>query len=311
MPLFRVSYPNEWVVQVAFMQSMRGLTRWLAPSWIANAEILAFRDLVNEDLAHQPYPEGYVVSTRWQEISNLVLQSTAPMNGKEIALYGMTQFDVGFHPANVDYLRGSRSRYVAMYPELSLVGESKMVPAKAVANCGTVLFSHSLEQAFSYYHYVVKGIGVARLPHVVEIGGGYGRFVRVLRLAGRARRFTLVDLPQSLIFAFAFLRLHFPRAVMKIVESRADIYPAMERDYDFVFCPVQFAEALTPGSVDLLINTYSLGEMPQGCVNHLMDLIHAKLKPAYFYSFNSMFTNKNLHFDIGYLDEGNEAVLKS
>jgi hypothetical protein len=143
----------------------------------------------------------------------------------------------------------------------------------------------------------------------MEIGSGYGRFIRVLWMAGRAQRVTLVDLPQSLIFAFAFLRLHFPDASMKIVKSRQDIYRAMERDHDFVFCPVQFAEDLRPASVDLLINTYSLGEMPQGSVNHLMRLINANLTPAYFFSLNSMFTNKNLHFDIGYLGEGNEVVL--
>jgi putative sugar O-methyltransferase len=282
----------------------------VAPSPAANAEILAFRDLVRDRLAHEPYPNGYVVSTRWQQIIDRAMESIVAMDPRQIALFGMSaHFDVGLPPADVEYLRSSRARYDAMHPELAAIGESKLAPAEAVTDCGAVSFSHTLDQAFSYYHYIVEGIGAAPVPHVVDIGSGYGRFVRVLRLAGRAQRFTLVDLPQSLLFAFAFLRLHFPGAAMKIVKSRADVYPAMERDYDFVFCPVQFIDVLAPAAVDLLVNTYSFGEMQQECVNHFMGCIHANLKPRYFYSLNSMFTNKNLHFDIGYLGEGNEIVL--
>ena len=281
----------------------------LAPSPVSNAEIIAFRDLISGRLAHEPYPNGYVVSTRWQQIIDSAMESVAAMDGRQIALFGMNMFDVGLPPAMVDYLRSSRAKYDAKYPELASIGETDLAPAEAVADCVAVSFSHTLEQAFTYYHSIAEGIGAAPVPHVVEIGSGYGRFVRVLRLAGRAQRFTLIDLPQSLLFAFAFLRLYLPDTAMKIIAARADIYPGMERDFDFVLCPVQFADALAPASVDLLINTYSLGEMPQGCVNHLMRTIHDKLKPRYFYSLNSMFTNKNLHFDVGYLGEGNEIVL--
>jgi putative sugar O-methyltransferase len=291
------------------MRSMRGLAQWLAPSRVANAEIFAFRDLIRDRLAHEPYPSGYVVSARWQQIIDNAMDSVAAMDVRRITLFGMTMFDVGLPQANVQHLRASRAKYDTMHPELASIGESNLTPAEAVADCGAVTFSHTLDQAFSYYHYIVEGIGVALVPHVLEIGSGYGRFVRVLRLAGRAQRFTLVDLPQSLLFAFAFLRQQFPQAAMKIVKSRADIYPAMEQDFDFVFCPVQFVDTLVPANVDLLVNTYSLGEMPQGCVDHLMGCIHANLQPRYFYSLNSIFTNKNLHFDIGYLGEGNEIVL--
>lgn len=294
------------------MRSVRRLVRWLASSLMAkraNDKILKFRDAVRDDLVHQPYPRSYLISARWQEIIDLAMRTIAPMNGQQIAMYGMTQFDVGPVPAQINYLRSARSKYLVMHPELGSVGESNLMPEAAVADCGTVLFSHSLEQAFSYYHNLVEGIGAAVVPHVVEIGSGYGRLIRVLQMAGRAKRFTLVDLPQSLIFAFAFLQLNFPNAAMKVIKSRQDIYPLMELDHDFVFCPVQFADDLKPASVDLLINTYSLGEMPQGSVDHLMRVIHTILKPTHFFSLNSMFTNKNLHFDIGYLGEGNEVVL--
>lgn len=294
---------------MTFMRSMRGLTQWLAPSRGANAEIFAFRDLIRDRLAHEPYPRGYVVSARWQQIIDNAMESVAAMKVRQIVLFGMTMFDVGLPPANVQHLRASRGKYDAIHPELASIGESDLTPAEAVADCGTVTYSHTLDQAFSYYHYIVAGLGGTIVPHVLEIGSGYGRFVRVLRLAGRAQRFTLVDLPQSLLFAFAFLRLQFPKARMKIIESPADVYPAMERDFDFVFCPVQFVDALAPANVDLLVNTYSFGEMPQGCVDHLMGCIHATLRPQYFYSLNSIFTNKNRHFDIGYLGEGNEIVL--
>jgi len=273
---------------------------------------LEFRDLVLDDLQKLPYPPGYVVSTRWAEIIDHAMRAVAEAKDpSEIALFGMHLFDVGLLPADVNWLRGSRARYNQWHSELSAISESALAPPNSIVGIDGVTFSHSLEQAFSYYRGLVAGIGNDHPDVVIEIGSGYGRFVRVLRLAGRSRHFILVDLPGSLLFAFAYLRLHFPDAKMHLVRSPADAYPDMATDFDFIFCPVQYLHHLRPRNVDLLVNTYSLGEMQQGCVDHIMKCIHANLKPRYFYSFNVIFTNKNLHFDTsGNTGEGCDIVLK-
>ena len=285
------------------------------PKETANtAAVLGFRDLVRERLAREPYPPGYVVSTRWQHMIDRALDDVASMDAKQIALRGLASgdFDVGLPPADVKHVQNMRAKHVAAHPELANISESSLAPPGSTATCeGGITFSHGLEQMFDFYDHIVSGIGSQHMPYVVEIGSGSGRLARVLRLAGRGQHFTLIDLPQSLVFSFAFLRLHFPDERLKVIGSRADIYPGMERDFDFVFCPVQFLDALRPETVDLVVNTYSLGEMQQGCVDHLMRFIHSTLRPRYFFSLNSIFIDKNLHFaESGRTGEGNEIVLK-
>ncbi len=275
-------------------------------------EVLMFRDRLDE-LRSLPYPPGYVVSSRWVKFANRFVEFCGLKNdARTIAYFGMSDagFDVGLPKANVAWLPGSRARYIERHPELTTVGESPLVPSDRVVECDGVAFSHSLEQAFSYYSALTDAIGDEAMDVVVEIGGGYGRFVRLLKLSGRSRRFILVDLPESLLFAFAFLRLHFPEARMRVLRSAADCAHDISGDYDFTFCPVQLLHHLRPAKIDLVVDSYSLGEMQQGCVDHIMMQIDAHLRPRFFYSFNAMFINKDIHYAAGgNIGEGSVAVL--
>src|SRR5262249_31701192 len=80
------------------------------------------------------------------------------------------------------------------------------------------------------------------------------------------------------------------------------------RQHQFVFCPIQdFARLAVP--TDLFINTYSLAEMNQACVNHVISCVEA-LKPRYLFSLNMIFTDKGAHEDAGGNDgEANETCL--
>jgi putative sugar O-methyltransferase len=278
------------------------------------SSVLAFRDLVQKSLGDEPYPAGYVVSTRWKEImrhgSQLIEKLDYP---GDIAVVGMREFfGVGLVPVkDFDELLNHRLQHDEWHPELRGIGESPLVAPPAVLTHKGITYSHQLSQFFSFYHELVAGIGNAELNTVIEIGSGSGCFVRVLKLAGRGKRFILVDLPESLIFAFAFLRMHFPEAKMHIVKSADDVTPGMETEFDFLFCPAQFLHRLRPQSVDLLVNTYSLGEMQQGCIDHIMNCIHTTLRPRFFWSYNAIFFNKNAHFaESSNTGEGSEVVLK-
>jgi len=175
-----------------------------------------------------------------------------------------------------------------------------------------VSYSGKTEQGFLFYHEIF-----AALPEneptevVVEIGSGFGRLARIMRLAGRTKCFVLADLPESLLFAYAFLKVNLPDARTHVIKSPADIAPQMASEYDFIFCPIQLLAELRLDTVDLVINTYSLSEMTQGCTDHLMHCIHDVLRPRFLFSLNYMFTDKSIHFDTGGLDgEANEIVLK-
>lgn len=280
-----------------------------------NKDVVDFVALVRDDLSRRSYPPGYIISTRWREITQRGIRVAGHvMNAQHVAVLGMARwsFDAGMPILQqVDSLKKSREKYIGLYPELLSVGESPLaLPETTVAFDG-VAYSPNLEQTFGYYHEICAGVGAgAKLGVVAEIGSGYGRLARVLHLTGKAKCLILIDLPESLATCYAFLRVHFPEARVRVIKSEADVDATMTQHYEFIFCPVQQLDSLRLDDVDLLINTYSFGEMQQGAVDYLLGCAHSKLRPKVFFSLNTIFTDKNIHFaESGHLGEGNEIVL--
>ena len=275
-----------------------------------------FVALVRDDLSQRPFPPGYVVSTRWRLILEGAVRSAAQLDdARHVAVQAMARvvFDMGMpilSAAQARELRESRSRYDAQHPELRAIGESALALPGTVADVGPG-FSYNIEQSFGYYHDIVSGIGLENISGVaIEVGSGFGRTPRILHLLRRFRCIVLVDLPGSLTFAFAYLRVNFPDARFHMILSPADVSEGLTERYDFIFCPVNYLESLRLGEVQLVINTYSLGEMQQCCIDHILRCISVNIKPRFFYSLNIIFEDKNLHYDAsGGTGEGSEIVL--
>lgn len=229
-------------------------------------------------------------------------------SAKGIALVGMNGgFDLV--PENVTkdraaMLCASRAQFVERNPELSAIGETQIANRRSIARADGVAFSAQMEQAFQYYEDIKVGVGdVSTIKTIVEVGSGYGRLARILHLLDNSRCYVLVDLPESLLFAYAFLRVNFPKAKIVLFDGW------IPEEYDFLLCPIQRLHALRLRP-DLLINTYSFAEMTQGCVDYVIDLIETNLRPRFFYSLNMIFSDKSIHFDTGGLDgEANETCL--
>jgi hypothetical protein len=163
-------------------------------------------------------------------------------------------------------------------------------------------FDHSDGEAFGYHSKISKAIGDNRLNYVLETGTGFGNTARVFHRRGTTC-YILVDLPENLIYSYAFLNMHFPDSKIGIVYDNNYVF----RNRDFIFCPIQRFYNLNIPKLDLYLNTYSLGEMPQASIDHVLEQVH-RLKPKYLYSENIMFANKRLHEDAGREDAG-EIVL--
>ena len=255
--------------------------------------------------AKLPYPRGYAISKRWREtLANATRQARLLRNGADVAKLGMTLFDL---PPDVvdakraEFFRARRDGFVSRHPELAKIGESNLADPASVAVINGVPFSAKMDQVFTYYEDIKAGVGDAHLKTIVEVGAGYGRLARAMHLLG-TKRFVLVDLPEALAFSYAFLRLSFPQARLKLASDGEDA--------DFIFCPIQEFGRLDLGPVDLVVNTYSLAEMPQTSVNFIVDCIERVIQPLFFYSLNMVFTDKTVHYDTGGLDgEANETVL--
>src|SRR4029078_9937218 len=278
--------------------------------------IRAMVNLVNDRLSQIPYPPNYTVSKRWLAILNLALRLALSLRDpRHLAYASLAIFDVPlvvfFDAVATQISDGCEKTYYQKHPELRGIGDAPLARPGTTVMMDGVPYSTKTEQGFFFYSEIFGSLPEGEPTDVVvEVGSGFGRLARIMRLAGRTKCFVLVDLPESLLFAFAFLRINFPQAKTLVVSSVDDISEGIESEYDFIFCPIQLLAALRLQRVDLVINTYSFGEMTQGCVDYIMHAIHHVLRPRFLYSCNVMFSQKALHYSTGGLDgEANEVAL--
>ncbi|MEZ5958377.1 MAG: putative sugar O-methyltransferase [Hyphomonadaceae bacterium] len=125
-------------------------------------------------------------------------------------------------------------------------------------------------------------LGLRDDQHVVEIGAGYGGLAHAV-LRARRVRYTIIDLPETLIYSAAFLLHHFP-------EKRAYIYqpgdePSAANAADLVFLPNYRADWLVP--CDVAVNTVSFPEMSRHALRAYIALLAERLAPqGYLMSVN-------------------------
>ncbi len=129
---------------------------------------------------------------------------------------------------------------------------------------------------------LIRHVGRAR--RVLEIGPGFGGLARLLKLLWPDATFCLVDLPESLIFAYVYLSLAFPTARIVFADSPDAVAAAEE--YDFLLVPTAFLESLAGRQFDLAINIASLGEMTQAAVDRYMQFLQSDLTVDFLYSIN-------------------------
>ena len=120
-------------------------------------------------------------------------------------------------------------------------------------------------------------IGLSDGQHVIEIGPGYGGLAHAALIA-RNVRYTIIDLPETLIFSAAFLMHHFPN-------KRAYVYtpgdtPQAMAGADLVFLPNYRADWIEP--FDIAINTVSFPEMGREALRGYINLLADRMRPDGF-----------------------------
>lgn len=122
----------------------------------------------------------------------------------------------------------------------------------------------------------------------VELGAGLGHLARVMLLSGVSARHVIIDLPETLVFSYAFLRKNFPEARLLLVEPGSEASVALAaREFDIAFVPVAYAEVVLPGTpLDLFLNTASLGEMNNATIRYWMNFVQEHLRPRYLFTLN-------------------------
>ncbi len=153
-----------------------------------------------------------------------------------------------------------------------------------------VAYTHAgrrLSTAFLYYLSAAltatRHAGAAKAT--LEIGGGYGGLARILKILDPGRAITLVDMPESLWFAYVFLRSSFPDATFVCVTpesaSRADA-----ANFDFMLVPTNALSVLSGRRFDLAFNSQSLSEMRTETYDCFMELLQDRTDTRWFYNLN-------------------------
>lgn len=119
--------------------------------------------------------------------------------------------------------------------------------------------------------------------NVLEVGAGYGCVADLWIQSGRAKSYTIIDLPENLINSAFYLSTNHPTWTINLVDS------------DLVEPQPHSINLLTPGHIrnvsfdcfDLALNSDSLGEMPKKTAQAYVDWIHGHLRDgAVFFSKN-------------------------
>jgi len=130
---------------------------------------------------------------------------------------------------------------------------------------------------------------------VVDIGSGYGGLDRLLSYYVPNACFILVDLPETLLLTSYFIEANFPNkkiAFLSDIKNRLDEFDQLVLEYDFIIVPPYVVEKIPNESVDLVLNSASLGFMDKDYVHYYLGYIARILKPfGHFYSLNKEYSN--------------------
>jgi hypothetical protein len=100
---------------------------------------------------------------------------------------------------------------------------------------------------------------------ILEIGGGYGALAYWFKRAYEKVSYSIIDLPECLVFSRLYLYLNMPNVP-------SGFGPSVAAKYGFQFIPNYMAESLS-GRFDLVINTLSMSEMSAHQVEKYVELI--------------------------------------
>jgi len=152
--------------------------------------------------------------------------------------------------------------------------------------------------------YLVKAldriVGISPRPTICEIGAGYGLLAGNLINAIGNCRYVIVDLPQTIFTAGAYLALNCPEKSIYLVnegdtpETLAESLQA----HDFVLCPAAFYEKLSRIAFGLVINVLSFQEMPQAVIEHYARFFSERTEYIYSDNWGAHPWNKELHRDV-------------
>lgn len=173
------------------------------------------------------------------------------------------------------------------------VSDHNLWPEKLLVKRGGKRYTPDFFRIFNFAAQITKYYpNISPYPTILELGGGLGHLARLMKIMHPGALYTIVDLPETLIFAYMFLRLNFPDKKIILASSEEEARRCIALPYDYLLIPNIFSDALKGEKFNLFINTCSLGEMSNDTVSYWMTMIQQHMRIENLYMVNR-FLNVN------------------
>jgi putative sugar O-methyltransferase len=161
-------------------------------------------------------------------------------------------------------------------------------------------FLQSVEEAFRLRD-AWRAAGHKGVPElIVELGAGYGRLAYVARRMFPKSTYVILDLPEALICASAWLDRVLPGQVVPYATSRS-----IERFSRSVLLAKQVwtlgahqIEQIDAGAVDAFVNVFSLSEMPRAAIDNYFSQVGRITSGIFFFKQRHFERNADDNVDI-------------
>ncbi|HEU0146423.1 MAG TPA: putative sugar O-methyltransferase [Bradyrhizobium sp.] len=184
-------------------------------------------------------------------------------------------------PLTFDLLNAEFPAYKAL---INTIADSPFSRPETVIEYDGRRVSNILLYDLRYVLVCISNMG--RVGTMCEIGGGNGMPAYTWLSSGdhRPNLYVIIDFPESMFFAETFLRMNFPQLRFHYVQS-PDPLESRLNEYDVVFCPILYHDAVRSYPFDLVENTGSLQEMSEEWIDYWMNWLRDGAS-RYFYSVN-------------------------
>jgi hypothetical protein len=251
--------------------------------------------------------------------SNMTINVDALRNFRKLAIFisDAPGFDSnGLNPRNV--LSGGRRGTIKLLKEclgtLKANGCEQLLKEYPCNNVGNPYIFKYDNHAFTYrwtkhirFLSVMKGILEKKLEPdftTLDIGSSYGIFSYLVKNNFPSSHCVLLDFPEQLALAHYYLGMSFPNArIASYAEiiKRGCLDRSILREYDFVLIPWFLYKKISAGSLDVITNFASLGEMKREWFDYYLKS-EPFLSTKYFFAVNRFQSAPTYDTDLTILD---------
>lgn len=204
----------------------------------------------------------------------------AHCNGQDSGCWTQDADNSYIRDKQIDWLLSKLTFNLATMPDN--IQESRFIHEKNKTVRDNRVLSGNFLRTLSISQQIFKHI--IGIESIIELGGGTGHQARTFLLQIPNCKYTIIDLPETMIFSFTYLNLNFPEKKLFWVASHEDLKYVDE--YDIVFIPAMFADNLAGRSYDLFINTASMGEMRNDVIAGWMNFIQNQVNIKFLFTLN-------------------------